>query len=238
LDNWEKLKISANVVAAVFIPVVLAIFGNSYTKAIKEREVQGRFVELAVNILSQSPDEKNHNLRAWATKVIDEYSGVPLDSTTKRDLIENLRIVRTSMFTDAGFRDMSVERRIDEIIILDTQSEDIEAEIKALKKFDVAYHYLIDTSGGVRQLVEESDMAYHTRGRNANSIGIGLMHVSGKEYPESQIEALVSLLAQIADRHKIPPTNILASSQVSSKHSDLPIRLNEIRNKVSSKIRE
>lgn len=72
--------------AAVVIPVVLAIVGNWYSQAIKEREIQGRYVELALSILKEPADPNNQNIRKWALLVIDRYSGVPLDLRSKEEL--------------------------------------------------------------------------------------------------------------------------------------------------------
>ena len=48
--------------------------GNIYTKTLKERELQGKFVELAVQILNSEPNPEAKNIRSWATKVINVYS--------------------------------------------------------------------------------------------------------------------------------------------------------------------
>ncbi|HYX01920.1 MAG TPA: hypothetical protein VE963_07525 [Reyranella sp.] len=47
-DSWERAKSAATILSAIAIPVVVAIVGNSFSSAMKEREVQGKFVELAV----------------------------------------------------------------------------------------------------------------------------------------------------------------------------------------------
>ena len=83
---WERV---ASAIAAIMIPVVVAVVGNNYTKAITEREVQGQFVELAVNILSEDPSEQSQELRMWAVSVINRYSGVPLPSKAREHLIKN-----------------------------------------------------------------------------------------------------------------------------------------------------
>jgi predicted chitinase len=71
------------------IPVALLIIGNMFSRAVAEREIQGKFVELAVKILQEHPSEDTRNIRSWATQVINAYSGVPLSEKTKNDLIEN-----------------------------------------------------------------------------------------------------------------------------------------------------
>lgn len=88
MDIWEKAKALSTIIAAIFLPVVLLVVGNNYSGAIKERELQGRFVELAVDILKQAPTDDTRNLRDWATEVVSRYSGVELSAATRKDLIE------------------------------------------------------------------------------------------------------------------------------------------------------
>ena len=233
----EKVKVFINFMAVIIIPIVIGFIGNGYSKAIKEREIQGRFVELAINILSQAPTKDNHGIREWATEIIDKYSGVPLGKSTKQDLIENLPITRELKFEGTGYKTSMGERKIDEIVLLDTQSGSIDEEIKGLQQFGVSYHYLVSPSGEIKLLVEEDDIAFHTKGRNSNSIGIGLIHVSGKSYPEAQLKALVALLSDIISRRNIDINRIISNSQVNpKKKSDIPGILNDLKNNVQEKI--
>lgn len=41
---WERISTTTSV---LLVPIVIAFVGNAYTQAVKEREIQGRFVELA-----------------------------------------------------------------------------------------------------------------------------------------------------------------------------------------------
>jgi len=93
VDAWEKTKTASSIVAAIGIPVVLAIIGNDFSRALKEREIQAKFVELAVEILNSEPKPETRNIRLWATDVINLYSGVPLDDSTQQDLIERVPLV-------------------------------------------------------------------------------------------------------------------------------------------------
>jgi hypothetical protein len=88
MDIWEKFKI----VSAVFVPAAITLVGHWYTSAIAEQEVQAKFVELGVTILQAPPSESTANLRAWATSVLNRYSGVPLSSKARRDLIDSVPI--------------------------------------------------------------------------------------------------------------------------------------------------
>jgi hypothetical protein len=91
--GWQQtLTALSGAVAAVLIPVVLAAVGNAYTTAIKEREIESRFVELALNILKDEPTKENENVRKWAVQVVNKYSGVPLSAAAESDLIQNIPI--------------------------------------------------------------------------------------------------------------------------------------------------
>lgn len=87
MEKWEKFKIFSGSLAAVLIPLALAFIGNGYSQALKEREMQGRFVELAVSILRETPTPQTENIRGWAVDVLNEYSGVQLGAGAKNDLI-------------------------------------------------------------------------------------------------------------------------------------------------------
>ncbi len=70
------------------IPVIVAYIGYTYTQTIKEREIQGHFVELAVDILRDVPKPENKALRLWGTEIINRYSGIQLTKELKNDLID------------------------------------------------------------------------------------------------------------------------------------------------------
>src|SRR5712664_593099 len=90
MEGWEKTKSVATILSAVAIPVVLLVIGNVFTSALKEREVQGKFVEIAVAILKEPPQPETRPLRSWATDVINKYSGVPLSGQTQALLRDKL----------------------------------------------------------------------------------------------------------------------------------------------------
>ena len=86
-SGWEITKSIATIFASVVIPIVLLLIGNQYSAATKEREIEGKFVELAVSILKEPPEKQSKNLRDWATQVITNYSRVPLSEELTKDLI-------------------------------------------------------------------------------------------------------------------------------------------------------
>jgi peptidoglycan LD-endopeptidase CwlK len=73
----------SSVISAVAIPVV----GYWVSAALKNKEIEGQFVELAVNILKEEPSANQRNLRKWATEVINKNSGVALSEEATSDLI-------------------------------------------------------------------------------------------------------------------------------------------------------
>ena len=95
-DVWEKARAAASIVSAIVIPIVLLWIGNNFSTALKERELQGKFIELAVQILREEPTKQAAGLRDWATQVLNNYSGVPFTLETKRALIENTPLPSSS----------------------------------------------------------------------------------------------------------------------------------------------
>lgn len=87
--GWKVAKDASTIISAIFIPIVLLVVGNNYSSAIKERELQGQFVGLAVQILTEEPTKQTEGLRDWATQVLNKYSGVPFKEETQKALIEN-----------------------------------------------------------------------------------------------------------------------------------------------------
>ena len=51
----ELINSNSGIIAAVIIPVVILLVAHVYTKAIREREIQGRLAELAIGILKEMP---------------------------------------------------------------------------------------------------------------------------------------------------------------------------------------
>jgi len=92
MDPWEKFKVITTSLSVIIIPIVLGYIGNIYTQATKQKEIQARFVELSINILTQKPTDGNRNLRQWATNVIDHYSGVKLSNTVRSELRDQISI--------------------------------------------------------------------------------------------------------------------------------------------------
>lgn len=97
----------------------------------------------------------------------------------------------------------------------------------------VSSHYIVDESGDIVQLVQESERAWHAGvscwdgETDINSRSIGIEIVNGghdfdlPEFPDRQIDAVIKLCSDIQSRWRIPQSRVLAHSDVApSRKSD------------------
>jgi hypothetical protein len=143
-DNlmWERAKIVSTIISALIIPVVIGFVGNYYTSAIKERELQGRFVELSLKILDKPPSEGQQHLRSWAIDILDQYSGVRITSSAKNELLTNrtrLSYLDEKLYVDA------TSLKVESLTLLNkatTPYSEHEKEVTALLlQIEKAYEY-------------------------------------------------------------------------------------------------
>jgi len=102
-SSVEKQKLWINGIAIILIPIVVAWVSNTFASVIKQNEVQGQFVEIAIDILKETPEENNQkeNLRKWAIEIVNKYSGVPLDSAATKELTYNIPLLEDRIITSA-----------------------------------------------------------------------------------------------------------------------------------------
>lgn len=125
---------------------------------------------------------------------------------------------------------------IDYVVLHYTDMESAEAALKRMcdPGGQVSAHYMIDEDGSILQLVDESKRAWHAghsfwrgvRDMNSASIGIELVnpgHNCGyRPFPDAQIKALCELLADIFARHSLPPSALLAHSDIAPRRKTDP----------------
>ncbi len=87
MNGWDKFKIISNFICILLIPIAIAYIGNIHSTSLKERELQGKFVQIAVDILRAEPKYEDKQLREWATQVMNLYSGIDFSIEVKNDLI-------------------------------------------------------------------------------------------------------------------------------------------------------
>ena len=98
----------------------------------------------------------------------------------------------------------------------------------------VSAHYLVAEDGQVLRMVAEDKRAWHAgrsswRGEddlNSRSVGIEIVnpgHEWGyRPYPEAQLEALLPLVAEIVERHRVEPRNVVGHSDIAPTRKQDP----------------
>ena len=110
--DWEKFRNILLAISAVATPVIVGWLGSEYARATKEREVQGKFVELAITILQKPPSDDQANLRTWATAMLDKYSGMPFSNSARSDLISKVSISAEGVEIDGTIIDSDTHKGI------------------------------------------------------------------------------------------------------------------------------
>ncbi len=239
----DILKLLTTIVASIAIPVVLLIVGKGIEGSVKNKELETKYVEISVGILTEPPNPETSNLRKWAIENINKYAEIKLPEEAKKELnTESLPSVRIG--SNSSTRNYSVPsspRSIEYVVVSDTENASLKGTMATLSRSEVnaSYHYIIGTDGIIEKLVDEENIAWHAgksswEGKtnlNSISIGIGLVHLAtssgdnwlklpsdhpavGPSYPEAQLEALVELLRDIAERHSIAPNNVITKQDI------------------------
>ncbi len=138
-DAWARFRDGAAGVfsvlsglAAVAVPIVAIYIGNDFAAAMKDRDLEARVLELAVEVLRDEPSPETQSLRRWAIETIDESSIVELPEAAKEELTRfpsvSLEITGLSegycrdlidRFSEDDWGVASLRRRIVECLILE-----------------------------------------------------------------------------------------------------------------------
>jgi len=127
------------------------------------------------------------------------------------------------------------QRRPNLVIIHHTTNTTSEQALRTLTSPErkVSAHYLIDRDGSIVQLVDERNRAWHAGKSwwggitdiNSASLGIELDNSGSEPFAGVQIDALLALLADIAQRYPIPAANFIGHADVAPTRKDDPSRL-------------
>lgn len=115
-DKLEKAKVLINFISLAIIPLVIAFLGNFFSESLKQKDVEVKFVELAINILSQNPDTARSNIRTWAANILEEYSEVPFSDSTTSDIVNKLPIITNETREALGSK---VRVRLKQLIVIE-----------------------------------------------------------------------------------------------------------------------
>lgn len=136
--GWQKVSVLAGAVAAVFIPLALALVGSWTSTALKDQEIRGQFVQLAVSILQEPPTPENRSVREWAINVINRYSDVPLQAAAVESLKDSAALPQPVVSSGSGVSVTSaaaMEREAFGHLV----AGDIDSAIASFRAADAAY---------------------------------------------------------------------------------------------------
>lgn len=86
--DWEKVRNFALAISSIVSACAIPLVGHWIASSLKQREIEVKYVEIAVDILSQNPDDSSAELREWATKTLNSYSSVKLTDSAILELRE------------------------------------------------------------------------------------------------------------------------------------------------------
>jgi N-acetylmuramoyl-L-alanine amidase len=126
------------------------------------------------------------------------------------------------------------QRRPNFVILHQTTNATVDKALATLTdpQRKVSAHYLIGRDGALIQLVDEAARAWHAgesrwggmSDLNSASIGIELDNTGEEPFAEPQIVTLLSLLAGLRERYRIPAANVLAHGDVAPTRKVDPSR--------------
>lgn len=82
----QKALAVAVVVSSIAVPVATAYIAGKYAAQNAQRDANTRLVELAVNILQQSPKSEAVDIRSWALDVLAAHSDVEIPLAARKSL--------------------------------------------------------------------------------------------------------------------------------------------------------
>ncbi|MCJ2033934.1 N-acetylmuramoyl-L-alanine amidase [Methylobacterium sp. J-068] len=131
------------------------------------------------------------------------------------------------------------ERRAGPVDLLILHYTGMESAAAALQRLanpvaEVSAHYVVLEDGRVVQMVPEGRRAWHAGQAswagitdvNSRSLGVEIVnggHVGGlPPYPQAQVEAVIALCADLAQRWRIAPHRVLAHSDIAPERKEDP----------------
>ncbi|MFZ2853606.1 MAG: N-acetylmuramoyl-L-alanine amidase [Rhodocyclaceae bacterium] len=123
-------------------------------------------------------------------------------------------------------------RRPNLVILHHTSNDTLDRALRTLTTPErkVSAHYLIGRDGRILQLVDEGARAWHAGKSwwggqtdvNSASLGIELDNSGSEPFADAQIDALLLLLADLRERHRIPAANFIGHADVAPTRKDDP----------------
>lgn len=132
-------------------------------------------------------------------------------------------IDRSKKFTKY-FDKVDEGRVIDFIILHHIEAKSVDHAIDQLTQHGVSAHFLIAENGGIFELVEANNIAYHAgvsfwkgcEGLNKNSIGIEFINSNacGKKFEEVQMQSALKLCLYLMQKYQIVKEAVIGHSDI------------------------
>jgi len=131
-----------------------------------------------------------------------------------------------------NFNERAQKSFIQYIVLHYTAMEPAQKAVERLcdPQHEVSAHYVIDYDGQITQLVDEDKRAWHAgesswKGQddlNSRSIGIELVSMGSKPFPQPQIESLQKLIKEIMQKHNLKSPCLLGHSDIAPLRKEDP----------------
>lgn len=121
VDVWklrlEKGALIAQIFSLVAIPIVLAAVGYLVQRTLQNQQIERDYVNLAVSMLkSNVKDDTPPELKAWAVRLLNKNSPVPLDQEEVAVLVQRgLGSARTDAYLDSAIRLISNQLMLEQL---------------------------------------------------------------------------------------------------------------------------
>src|SRR5258708_4000850 len=91
-DIWDKLSTASGIVAAILVPVAVALVGSWYSDALKERQIElnkaalnREWAQIGLSILRDA--NTKDNMRRWAIDLINKNSDLQMPEHIQDDFV-------------------------------------------------------------------------------------------------------------------------------------------------------
>lgn len=98
MDTIEFFSKILSSLATILIPILVVWLGNKLSNAFKEKEIRLKYIEMAIDVLKEKPEDEDHDIRKWAIDVISEYSEIELPKTAQKRLLKDQALPSDRLF--------------------------------------------------------------------------------------------------------------------------------------------
>ena len=98
METIEIFNKIASSFAAILIPILVVWLGNKLSSTFKEKEIRLKYIEMAIDVLKEKPEDKDLDIRQWAIDVISEYSEIEIPKTAQNRLLKEQSLPSDRLF--------------------------------------------------------------------------------------------------------------------------------------------